>query len=61
MVAVRVAAIHKPDWEVYLNRIGEITGVSGQFVKVKFTYDARGNKMNDPFEHFFLPGELSML
>lgn len=37
----------------FLNRIGEITGVSGQFVKVRFT------DVNDPYEHLFLPEELS--
>lgn len=55
-----MAGVHKPDWEHYLNRIGEITGVSGQFVKVRFTYDAYGNPMNERYEHFFLPLELSM-
>jgi ribosomal protein L21E len=39
----------------FAGRIGEITGVSGQFVKVKFT------DVNDRYEHFFLPSELSMM
>jgi len=34
----------------YVGRIGEIVGVSGQFVKVRFP--------NETYAHLFLPGEL---
>lgn len=54
---IRVAGVDpnafSGDGAKYLNRIGEITGVSGQFVTVKFP--------NYPeHEVLFLPSELSM-
>jgi hypothetical protein len=58
MTEVRVAGVDPNSFSgagaKYVGRIGEITGVSGQFVKVRFT------DINDPYEHFFLPIELSM-
>lgn len=44
----------------FADRIGEITGVSGQFVKVRFTHDLVGNPVSDSREYLFLPAELSM-
>ena len=57
MVEVRVAGINPNAFSGegnrrFLNRIGEIVGVSGQFVKVHF------NDVNDHYDHLFLPNEL---
>ena len=58
MVEVRVAAVDPNTFsgngDKYLNRIGEIVGVTGQFVLVQFTDGS------DPHRHAFLPQELSM-
>lgn len=64
MTEVRIAGVDPNSYSGnggrFVNQIGEIVGVSGQFVQVKLTCDAMGNKMNDPCEHLFLPIELSM-
>lgn len=64
MTEVRIAAVDPNSFsgngDRYLNWIGEITGVSGQFVKVRLTHDPMGNKCNDRYEKLFLPIELSM-
>jgi ribosomal protein L21E len=59
MVWVRVAGVDPNAFSGegnrrFQNRIGEIVGVSGQFVLVQFS------DVNDPYRHAFLPIELSM-
>jgi hypothetical protein len=64
MVEVRIATVDPESYsgqgDRFRNSIGQITGVSGQFVKVHLTHDPHGNEMNEKYDRLFLPNELSM-